>query len=181
MHGIRPTPDPVRLVSCDRIDPRALLSLIHRNPPRLAQYFPGTLRAGETLADTHAYLARHRTRARDGCGFLFAVPTPDGRGLAGLVFVSEIDPDAGTAEAAGMIDAGWEGSGLMQAAMKSAFRWCRDELGLRRIRFLIAAENHRSIALATALGFSREPRDGRSFRKGTNWETVLDYYFLNLT
>jgi len=79
-----------------------------------------------------------------------------------------------------MIDSEWEGKGMMQIAMRSAFRWGREEFGLRRVRLLIAPSNERSLRLARALGFRQENREGRPFRKGSQWENVLDYYVLTL-
>lgn len=169
-----------RLVRCDAIAAAELRSLVRRNRARVERYFAATARAGASVQATRAYLTRHQAMAEEGLSFLFGIRTSDGDRLAGLIFVTEIDPDCMMAELGGFLDAEQEGRGLMQAAMTEAFVWCGNELGLDKVRFLIAPENTRAIALANALGFAREQRDGRPFRKGRAGETVLDYYGLNL-
>ncbi|SPH24056.1 hypothetical protein DEA8626_03104 [Defluviimonas aquaemixtae] len=170
----------VCLVSAAGIDPAALQAFSRRNASRLERYFPGTLRAGDSLQAACAFLDGQALRARDGRGFLLFVLVPECAEPAGLVAVTSVDPDAGLCEIGGMIAERWEGTGLMTKAMRCAFRWCRTELDLRRVRFLIASDNARSLALAAALGFRRESRAGRPFRKGTVWEETLDYFCLDL-
>jgi RimJ/RimL family protein N-acetyltransferase len=135
------------------------------------------LRAGRNIPATRAYLADHQSRARTGRSYFWGIAAAKDE-LAGLVFLNHIDPDTGSAEAAGVLDGRYEGRGLMQRAMREAFAWAKDQLGLVRIRFLIARENTRSIAMANALGFRPETRSPRRFAPGTGRETLLAYFSL---
>lgn len=172
--------DPVRLVSAAGIDPEALRAFARQNAPRLERYFPSTHRAGESLEASRAWVSLHMSREQELQAFVFALVPLDDVEIAGLVFLNGLCPDAGVAEAAGVIGAQWEGKGLMQDGMRRVFRWARDELGLRRVRLLIGDRNDRSLRLAEVLGFRRESREGRLFRKGTAWEEVQEYHCLPL-
>ncbi len=175
----RQTGDAVSLVPVSRLDASALHAMIRRNEDRLALFFPGLLHAGASLEKSRRYIDHHEEMERAGRSFMFGIPASD-EGLAGLIFLNAIDPDARVAEAAGVVDFAHEGCGLMSGAMRLVFDIARDRLGLARIRFLIAPNNARSIALAGALGFRREPRKLRRFAAGTDRETRLHRYTLEL-
>jgi [ribosomal protein S5]-alanine N-acetyltransferase len=165
------------LIPADSLGALALHALIRRNDCQLAQYFPAALRAGQDISATRDYLADHQSRARTGRSYFWGIVAAKDE-LAGLVFLNHIDPDVGSAEAAGVLDSRYEGRGLMQRAMIEVFAWAKDQLGLVRVRFLIAPENTRSIAMANALGFRPETRPPRRFARGTPRETFLAYFSL---
>lgn len=171
--------DAVSLVPVSRLDASALHAMIRRNEDRLALFFPSLLRAGASLKETHRYIDHHGKLERSGRSFVFGILAAD-EGLAGLIFLNAIDPDARVAEAAGVVDFAHEGCGMMSGAMRVVFDIARERLGLARIRFMIAPDNTRSIALAEALGFWREPCKPRRFAAGTSRETLLHRYSLEL-
>jgi len=167
------------LIPASRLDAQALNAMIRRNERRLASCFPGLLRAGESLGATRAHLDLHRACERSGRSWLSGISAPDGD-LAGLLFLNSINPDTGVAEAAGVLDADHEGRGLMRGAMREVFDLARERLGLARVRFLIAPDNARSLAMAEALGFRREDRPPRRFAAGASREVLMNYYLLKL-
>lgn len=170
----------VVLVPSDDIAPADLFALIERNRPRLLDYFPATCRAisGETTAGRYLERSAEDEQARGR--FLRGVVVAGSRELIGLVTVKAIDPATNVAEITCLIDRWQEGKGLMCAAIEEVIGFCRSELELCRVRFLIAASNARARRLADRLAFERESRDGRRFQTGRGETVVLDYYCKDL-
>ena len=133
-------------------DGTELQGLIEANRDHLAAWLPWA--AGQTLADTHAFLAEAQAQAAANDGFQAAIRR-DGA-IAGVCGFVGVDWANRRTTIGYWLAAEQQGRGLVTAAVAAHADHALGVWGLDRVEIRAATGNRRSRAVPERLGFSRE-------------------------
>lgn len=133
-------------------DAAALQALIVANREYLAAWLPWA--AGQTEADTAAFIAGTRRQLRENDGFQMAILV-DGE-LAGVTGFTGVDWANRSTAIGYWLAADRQGRGTATAAVRALVAHALDAWGLNRVEIRAATGNARSRAVAERLGFSEE-------------------------
>jgi ribosomal-protein-serine acetyltransferase len=133
----------------------ALADLVLRNVDHLRQYLPAVaaLNSVEKARSHLAGVADRAARAEVLEWYLFAEGV-----LCGGVRLNKIEVENRKTSIGYLIDAAYQGRGIVTLALRAFLRYCFEALGMNRVELTAATENVRSIRLAERVGFIREGR-----------------------
>ncbi|GLR16761.1 GNAT family N-acetyltransferase [Portibacter lacus] len=150
--------------------------LFDRNRDRLKRYFPNTVAANETLEDSLAHLIEADEQRRKKEKYLFGVF--DSKHIIAYVNVKNIEWDLKKCEIGYFIDQAYEGKGIMTEQIRTAVRFCFDDLGMNKVFLRIAEENIGSKKVAQKLGFVQEGMKKNGFRVGTGEMVNVEFHII---
>lgn len=156
----------------------ALAELIQSNRARLEDSFPKSVAEVKDPAGGEAVIARTTAEWLAREGFWYGIVHREQDTLIGRVQLKRVDWEVGKAELGYLIDARFEGQGLMSEALEALLRMGFAELGLRKVFLRAIVGNARSVALARRFGFTREGTLRQEFRTFDGAIVDLDYYGL---
>lgn len=136
----------------EEADGQGLYALIDANREHLAQWMPWA--AGQTLADTLAFIRRTREQLASNDGFQTAI-VENGR-IAGVVGFHGVSWQHRSTSIGYWLAAFAQGRGIMTRAVSSLVDHAFGTWGLHRVEIRAAVDNTRSCAIPERLGFTRE-------------------------
>lgn len=130
-----------------------LFRFVREGRERFLPFIPFASKVKEA-ADALGYIERFLKLHAEGAAYFYGL-WHEAR-LIGMVLIKDIEPAAGKGEIGYMIDAAYEGKGLVREACLAMLDFMTAELGLRKASLCCDPRNERSVALARALGFHLE-------------------------
>lgn len=136
----------------DESDAQELHGLIEANRAHLARWLPWA--AGQSLADTAAFIRRTREQLRENDGFQAAIAC-EGR-IAGVIGYHGVDWGNRSTSIGYWLAEERQGRGTMTGAVRALVDHALSVWGLNRVEIRVASDNRRSRAIPERLGFTRE-------------------------
>lgn len=151
----------------------SLHRLVQGNKNRLKRFFPITVSATETIAQTKKYIT-NKKKLRSKNVIILGVFVDIG--LAGVIFIKSIDWKIPKCELAYFIDGKHEGKGLISNAIKEVVSFCFKRLNMNKIFMRIDPNNISSIRVAVKNDFMLEGTLRNEFKIETGDLIDLCYY-----
>lgn len=155
----------------EQADADELHALIEANREYLSQWLPWA--AGQTPADTVAFLRRAQMQVERNDGFQAAIVEDDA--IAGVAGYHGVDWAHRSTSLGYWLAEGSQGRGTMTAAVRTLTEHALVTWGLVRVEVRAALENHRSRAIPERLGFREEGTLRRAERVGGRYLDLAVY------
>jgi ribosomal-protein-serine acetyltransferase len=146
-------------------DADELYAVIEANREHLARFMPWA--AGQTLADTRAFLESKRAQLASNDGFECVIVR--GGRIIGVVGFHAVNWRDRSTTIGYWLAAGEQGRGLMTSAVRAMVDHAFRSMGLRRVVITAAVHNDRSRAIAQRLGFVQEGTLRQAVRVGDEY------------
>jgi ribosomal-protein-serine acetyltransferase len=145
--------DAITIKMIERRHTKIFFDFIERNREHLINWIPSISKINE-YNDIDQYINSYLEKYIKGLGFLFGLW--ERNTIIGVILAREIDNDAKWAEIGYMIDANYQGKGIIKKACKKLIKYLFDELKMEKIEICCDEKNISSRGLAEKLGFSVE-------------------------
>jgi carbamoyl-phosphate synthase large subunit len=155
-------------------DAEEVYALVDANRDYLAEFMPWA--AGQTLADTRAFLETKATQLADNDGFECAI-VRDGR-IVGAVGFHAVNWLHSSTTIGYWLAAGEQGRGTMTAAVSALVDHAFAVMDLNRVEIRAAVQNARSRAIPERLGFGEEGVARQGVRVGERYYDDVVYAML---
>lgn len=154
----------------------AFYTMVDSNRARLEDYFAGTVKHTQTLADTKQYCLDMATRIQQKNYFVFIIICKKTGQYIGLIDVKNIVWSVPKAEIGYFIDTVYEGKGIISNALPCVLQHLQQAHQFKKLLCRANSKNVASIGVALSNGFELEGTIRNDYKTTDNEIVDLNYY-----
>ncbi|MFT5166467.1 MAG: ribosomal-protein-serine acetyltransferase [Saprospiraceae bacterium] len=153
-----------------------LFKLIDENRSRLEDFFPVTVAATRTLANTLDYCRLMEQRRKNKSYFPFIIIDQKDNSYVGFIDIKNIEWKVPKAEVGYFIDQQYEGQGVISKALSFVLKHVVEKYGIKKMLSRASTQNLGSMKVALNNGFELEGTIRSDFKTANGEIVDLNYY-----
>lgn len=145
-------------------DGEVFFNLIQNNRERLEDRFP-ELALVHAVEDSSSFVHQQLSKWYAQSSYSFAIWDTDSANIIGYIEINNIQWNIPKAEGVLFIDRNYEGQGIMTEVVTKMLSFVFEQLKLKKLNMIMAADNYAAQRLARKCGFRREGDIRNEIRK----------------